>query len=65
MTNLSFTIIHAWSDFSQIIKAEDNLVQGYYAGKIANNLLSPLVQNVSLNELLWHLRILHKREILN
>lgn len=62
MTTLSFTIIHAWSDFSQIIKAEDNLVQGYYAGKIANNLLSPLVQNVSLNELLWYLRILYIRK---
>lgn len=53
---LDFTIVHAWSEFKQTVKTQSYPIRGYYACKMANDLLSPLVKNVTLNELLWHIR---------
>ncbi|GCB33219.1 hypothetical protein KGMB02408_44970 [Bacteroides faecalis] len=56
---LSWTIIHAWSDFSNTANATDLPIKGYNASKASNHLLSPQVKNVSMNELLWRIRARH------
>lgn len=56
---LSWTVIHAWSDFNRTVSATDFPVKGYNAGKMSDHLLSPQVKNVSLNELLWRIRFRH------
>ena len=56
---LSWTIIHAWSDFSKTATSIDQPIKGYKASKTSDDLLSPLVKNVSMNELLWRIRARH------
>ncbi|GAE83171.1 hypothetical protein [Bacteroides reticulotermitis] len=58
---LSWTIIHAWSDFSKTANSTDLPIKGYNAGKVSDRLLSPQVKNVSLNELLWRIRERHAK----
>lgn len=58
---LSWTIIHAWSDFSKTANSTDLPIKGYNAGKASDLLLSPQVKNVSLNELLWRIRKRHSK----
>lgn len=61
---LTWTIIHAWSDFSKTATSSDMPLKGYNASKTSNDLLSPLVKNVSLNELLWRIRAKHDKRLL-
>ncbi|MDD3036560.1 GxGYxYP domain-containing protein [Bacteroides sp.] len=56
---LSWTIIHAWSDFSKTSSSTNLPIKGYNASKTSDLLLSPQVKNVSLNELLWRIRARH------
>ena len=56
---LSWTIIHAWSDFSKTAHSTDLPIKGYNASKISDQLLSPQVKNISLHELLWRIRERH------
>ncbi len=58
---LSWTIIHAWSDFSKNISSSVKPVKGYNAGKVSEHLLSPQIKDVPLNELLWRIRERHNR----
>lgn len=53
---LSWTIIHAWSDFSKTASSINYPLKGYNVSKTSDSLLSPLVKNVPLNELLWRIR---------
>jgi len=55
-TNLSWTIIHAWSDFDKTIASNYLPQKGYNTAKHADKMLSSLVKNVSLEELIWHIR---------
>lgn len=59
---LFWTIIHAWSDFSQTAPSNDLPLKGYNASKTSDDLLSSLVKSVSLNELLWRIRARHDSE---
>lgn len=59
---LFWTIIHAWSDFSKTAPSTDLPLKGYNVSKTSDDLLSPLVKNVSLNELLWRIRARHDSE---
>ena len=56
---LSWTIIHAWSDFSKTAHSNNLPIKGYNASKTSDQLLSPQVKNISLNELLWRIRERH------
>lgn len=56
---LSWTIIHAWSDFSRTTCSEEQSIKGYYASRMANQLLSQQVKSISFNELLWRIREQH------
>lgn len=56
---LSWTIIHAWSDFSKTAHSDNLPIKGYNASKTSDQLLSPQVKNISVNELLWRIRERH------
>jgi len=58
---LSWTIIHAWSDFSKNISSIVQPVKGYNAGKASEHLLSPQIKNIPLEELLWRIRERHDK----
>lgn len=60
--DLSLTIIHAWSDFDTTIASTDLPQKGYNVAKQADKMLSPLVRNISLNELLWRIRAMYRPE---
>lgn len=67
--DLSWTIIHAWSSFDKTTASTDLPQKGYNVARQADKMLSPLVHNISLNELLWRIRDRYKpeqtKEILN
>ena len=61
-TDLSWTIIHAWSGFDTTIASTDLPQKGYNVARQADKMLSPLVRNISLNELLWRIRAMYRPE---
>lgn len=61
-TDLSWTIIHAWSGFDTTVASTDLPQKGYNVARQADKMLSPLVRNISLNELLWRIRAMYKPE---
>ena len=58
------TMIHAWSDFSKTSKIGKKPQIGFNAGAAANNLLVDNIKNVSLNELIWRIRMKHRPELI-
>lgn len=53
----SWTIVHAWSDFSETSKSSSKEAVGVNPILVTQKLLSDNVRMVSLNELLWRLRM--------
>ena len=60
--NYSWTIVHAWSDFSKTSKTTTPPAKGVNPIKSSENLLLNDIRTVSLNELLWRVRIKYKNE---
>ncbi|MCD8080762.1 MAG: hypothetical protein LUF04_10265 [Bacteroides sp.] len=54
--SLEWTVVHAWSDFGRTTVSPYRPQKGYNTVRHADRLLSPLVKNVSLEELLWRIR---------
>jgi hypothetical protein len=57
---LSWTIVHAWSDFSRSSKVTKSPATGYNPVKATESLLSEGIKTVSANELLWRIRMKHR-----
>jgi len=57
---LSWTIVHAWSDFTNTSKASKLPAIGFNPIKAAENLLSDGIKTISANELLWRIRMKYK-----
>jgi len=62
---LSWTIVHAWSDFSKSSKVTENPAIGFNAVKASANMLINEVHTVSANELLWRIRMKFRPEQTN
>jgi hypothetical protein len=54
---LSWTIVHAWSDFSNTSKITETPAIGVNAVKTSKKLLINDVKTISVNELLWRIRM--------
>lgn len=59
---LSWTIVHAWSDFSKTSKVGGVPAVGYNPTKAAKELLVDDIHTVSINELLWRVRMKYRPE---
>lgn len=59
---LSWTIVHAWSDFSKSSKVTELPAIGYNPTKAAKELLVDEINTVSANELLWRVRMKYRPE---
>ena len=57
---LSFTIIHAWSSFDKRNSEEDVAVKGINAAWASAQKLNQCVHTISLEELLWRIRMRHR-----
>lgn len=53
----TWTIVHAWSDFSESSKLVEFPFVGVNAVYTSRNLLETPIKMVSINELLWHIRM--------
>lgn len=60
--DLSWTIVHAWSDFSKSSKVTPLPAVGFNPVKAAEHLLDNQIQPVSSNELLWRIRMKYKED---
>lgn len=61
-SNYSWTIVHAWSDFSKTSKTSDHQNIGINSIKASEKLLLDDIRVVSLNELLWRVRMKYHPE---
>jgi len=59
---LSWTIAHAWSDFTKSSKITKSPATGFNPVKATESLLSEGIKTVSANELLWRIRMKHRPE---
>lgn len=57
---LSWTIVHAWSDFSKSSKVTQSPATGFSLVKTTESLLPEGFKTVSVNELLWRIRMKHR-----
>lgn len=57
---LSWTIVHAWSDFSSSSKISESPAIGVNPVRATENLLLDKIKTVSINELLWRIRMKHR-----
>jgi len=57
---LSWTIVHAWSDFSKSSKVTKSPAIGLNPVKATENLLSEEIKTISVNELLWRIRMKYR-----
>ena len=58
--NASWTIVHAWSDFAQTSKVTPVPAQGVNPVVATESLLLDGIRTVSLNELLWRIRMKYR-----
>lgn len=56
---LSWTIVHAWSDFKNSSKVTKLPAIGFNPVKATESLLSEGIKTISVNELLWRIRMKH------
>ncbi len=59
---LSWTIVHAWSNFSYSSPTTEKPAVGYYPVKATNDMLVDDIKVISTNELLWRIRMEHRKE---
>jgi hypothetical protein len=59
-STLSWTIVHAWSDFSRSSKVTKSPAIGFNPVKATESLLSEGIKTVSANELLWRMRMKYR-----
>lgn len=59
---LSWTIVHAWSNFAETSRISGNPAVGYNPTKAAKDLLMDGIHTVSINELLWRVRMKYRPE---
>lgn len=57
---LSWTIVHAWSDFSRTSKVTSQPAVGFNPVKTAEKMLINEIKTVSANELLWRIRMKYR-----
>lgn len=57
---LSWTIVHAWSDFSATSKITPQPAVGFNPVKATEGLLNDRIKTVSTNELLWRIRMKYR-----
>lgn len=58
---LSWTIVHAWSDFAKSSKVTPLPAFGFNPVKATENLLNDQIKTVSTNELLWRIRMKYRK----
>ncbi len=59
---LSWTIVHAWSDFGLTSPLCEGLGAGFGPVKVSEDLLLPQIKTVSASELLWRIRMKYRPE---
>lgn len=59
---LSWTIVHAWSNFSKSSKVVEQPAIGFNPVKTADRMLIDDIKTVSANELLWRIRMKYRPE---
>lgn len=59
-STLSWTIVHSWSDFAKSSKVTKYPAIGVNPVKATEDLLSVGVKTISVNELLWRIRMKHR-----
>jgi len=59
---LSWTVVHSWSDFGKSSKVTKYPAIGVNPVRATENLLSDDIKTISINELLWRVRMKYKPE---
>jgi hypothetical protein len=59
---LSWTIVHAWSDFTLTSKLTEKPAMGFNPVKASEKLLINEVKAISANELLWRIRMHYRSD---
>lgn len=57
---LSWTVVHAWSDFTKSSKVTKSPAIGFNPVKATEGLLSEGIKTISINELLWRIRMKYR-----
>lgn len=61
-STLSWTIVHAWSDYSKTSRVTPTPTVGFNSVKTTQDMLLPSIKCVSANELLWRIRMRYRPE---
>jgi hypothetical protein len=61
-STLSWTIVHAWSNFSKSSRVTPLPAIGVNPVKATNDLLLPSIKSIALDELLWRIRMKYRPE---
>lgn len=62
LSTLSMTISHAWSDYSETSRITPSPAIGFNPVKVTQEMLLPNIKCVSVNELLWRIRMKYHPE---